>query len=271
MKLTLMRSVGLAFAAWPSAYGQFENFTFNNYGNDKLAPWGVNLTSFDANLAAPNATGRYPLPGPNISAPYGSPPGYMIIDGWAWNIAVTADIPLSLANHTSPGNQDQVFTGTTLQLVIPDSLLTGAPGSINAVVDESWRMCIMRWALPDDYNDSLRTDDGSCTSIMSNQCIKDIQNYTAYTYKSSASCKCPDLGKILPSCSGNGLPGGCAASSFEASEIRQWPNGTLNELRFGGNPHEKGDIAAYNLTGIRYRKRAPIVADDSTQSVMCNG
>jgi hypothetical protein len=74
-------------------------------GLGEYGPWDLDHNLFSNLLnKQPNATGIYPLPVPNTTAPASdSTP----VDGWVWKINVTVNIPISSSNSTKfdPGVQ----------------------------------------------------------------------------------------------------------------------------------------------------------------------
>ncbi|KAK3301864.1 uncharacterized protein B0T15DRAFT_325586 [Chaetomium strumarium] len=219
-----------------------------------FGPFGVPLTRYNELLNSPNATSQYPLLGPNISAPY--PGSGNILNGWSWVVSVAADIPLSESNSTTadwyPDNHNHNHTFTGSRVVLQQAPTTGPPAH------ESWFVCVVNWDIDlATYPSKLRTDDGSCSSVLSEQCIRDTEASVLEEYRLGLGgpnpCKCPSLTEIA-SCEGEQAKalmsgGGCAAGPFNATAIRNWPDGKLDVRQFGGPPHKARNLTAYNETG----------------------
>jgi len=176
----------------------------------QYGPFYMPIAEFREQMARPNATGRYPLPGgPDMSVPYPSGRGgagfvAAADPGWSWTISVVADIEMPRSDVEDPVNQ--TFTGAKLTLQAPTTraVTTDAPGAAAAavvVVDDSWLLCIVQFDMDIyDIPARFRQDDGSCSSVLSQQCVRAIEAETARLYTSSfdlrTPCHCPDLEKI---------------------------------------------------------------------------
>ena len=199
-------TVLLGFTA--CAVTQGTGFGTDNFGYGTYGPWSVPASEFDSFLDHGNATSNYPLEGRNISGPY---PGVSSIDGWSWSISVAADIPIE--NSKSPNTS--FFTGSRVNLNAPASL--PRLNSSQAIsVNKSWQMCVVIWHLGEAYNDKLREDDGSCSTIVSSECAKDIEDGVMKNY-TSTNCLCPNV-KSLSSCKNEEVlvRNGCEARSKSA-------------------------------------------------------
>jgi hypothetical protein len=180
-------------------------------GGDAFGPFGVPDSRYNELLDAPNATSQYPLSGRNISAPY---PGSGPIDGWSWTVSVVADIPVSLSNSTTVDSYPSNYTFTGSRVVLQ------APTGPAAAAHESWFVCVVNWDIDlSKYPSKLRTDDGSCSSVLSDQCIRDIEASALEKYSlglgGANPCKCPSVEEIA-SCGGEQAEalnsgGACAA------------------------------------------------------------
>jgi hypothetical protein len=175
-----------------------------------FGPYGMALSRYNEILNAPNATGQYNIPGPDISAPY---PGSGPADGWSLTVSVVADIAMSESNSTTVDPYpNQTFTGSRVVLQTP----TGP----SSVAHESWFLCVINWDIGlEKYPSKLREDDGSCSSVLSEQCIRDVEARTLEVYRQKfgpfTPCGCPSLSEI-PSCAGEQATalssgGGCMA------------------------------------------------------------
>ncbi|RYP60998.1 hypothetical protein DL771_010283 [Monosporascus sp. 5C6A] len=224
-------------------------FGSQNYGNRRYAPWGLEYDAMATFLERPNATGNYPLSGPDTTSASESGP----VDGWAWNIRVRADIPI---NETNGSNYDQdvlskYFTGSQITLNSPSS----------EGIDPSWLVCIIRWQVDEDYSEELRQDDGTCSSVLDESCRSDMADFVARNWADhtgSARCRCPDLSSIS-SC---GEPPaafhqGCGATIYNATSINNstrtgsysWSAGEYLAITYGGAAGARGDTTLYDQTG----------------------
>ncbi|KAI1291047.1 hypothetical protein F5Y03DRAFT_377604 [Xylaria venustula] len=225
-------------------------------------PWKEPRAEFNAFLAnSPSITGHYNIPGPNISASANSSRsvteapigGWATIGGWSWSIHVAADLPLEHSKLNLDFSQGPLYyAGLRLALNAPSSLV-GNEG--NLTVDDDWQMCVYQWSLRNvSYPRQLRTDDGTCGSVLSDQCIADIENAAAPMIQEN--CRCPVLSTI-PSCRDhadgiNVFDSECSASFFNASRIRgsEWEDGKLEIWGLGDDAtHHAGNDTAYNRIG----------------------
>jgi len=140
-------------------------------------------TQWENALENPNATGHFPIQGYDLSRPYPSTGAIpQSIDGWSLDFNVTADI--SAANATGfelPRAADGYVTGASIRLRPPASLLTAAPeGQSPVKVDNAtWQLCLNvldTRSLPQATIDAGRKDDGSCTSMLGEQCVRDLRD-----------------------------------------------------------------------------------------------
>lgn len=211
-------------------------------GTDNQGPWHEPKTEFDNLLHSPNATGSFPISGPNISAPY-SPSAKP--EGWSWFIAVVADIPIENSSVAGQNESENTFyTGGKMILNAPPS------HSQNLTVDDDWEICISRWQLDGAaYPSKLRSDNGSCLSVLTNQCIDDIK-----VAANTGRCSCP-LSREIPSCASLGddsalWDSNCITNFYNASATRAWKGGNLELGTYGGaTSHDHGDVEAYNYIG----------------------
>jgi hypothetical protein len=156
-------------------------------------------------LDKPNATGHFPVQGYDISQPY--PVGHDFvtpIDGWSLDINITADISLENADPY-PGYSwppQSYFTGINVRFNPPASLVTTSPNGSSAVrFDKStWAICMtVIWpeGLPQAALDAGKNDNGSCTSMFGEDCVRDIRSTWAGAYRMGQSCPLPPM---PPSC-----------------------------------------------------------------------
>ncbi|RWA07875.1 hypothetical protein EKO27_g7229 [Xylaria grammica] len=226
------------------------------YANDRDGPWYVPRAEFDAFLTNhPNATGNYPIPGPNISAPAApsSLGNQSSVDGWSWSIVVSADMPLVNASYKpdDDGEGPFYYTGGKVTFNAPESLL--GPGG-NLTVDDGWQVCIFTWQINDfPYSDKLRSDDGTCTSVLSDECIADMKS-EALSATVKGQCSCPIMSKI-PSCERLGdvakvFNNNCIGEFRTARSLRLWEGGKLETGAYGdAEAHHLGNNTGYDNIG----------------------
>ncbi|KAF7538684.1 hypothetical protein G7054_g2692 [Neopestalotiopsis clavispora] len=227
-----------------------------HYGSDPPnAPLGITSDKWHELFAQGiNATGEYPLtaaPSTSNSSTDG--------DGWTWRIEVKADIDLQDASAWSLDDLDdqelRYVTGSQITLEAPQQ-----------GVDADWGVCLLQWHMPYDYSDGLRDhpdrDDGTCSSVLSDQCISDLQKGMSDTWL-SLGCSCPDI-TTIDSCKPvpESFSSGCSGTYMNSTLIN---NGTTNDTagvtdwkgqqyvaeQYAGSPGARGDIAVYNETGSR--------------------
>ncbi|KAH6643481.1 hypothetical protein BKA67DRAFT_665287 [Truncatella angustata] len=211
-------------------------------------PWKEPIEDFEARLDAPNATGNYRIAGPNISVPYTDD---NTLDGWSWSLAVTADLPIA-SELASKYGSEKFYTGGKLTFNAPASLLASSTQYLT--VNDDWQICLFNWEISNvDYPDKLRTDDGSCSSVLTSECITDLQKAVA-TRSSPYQCNCPVTKDIL-SCATLGDDSGlwqntCVARLFNSTHIREWEDGKLDTWTYGGATlHDSGNVTDYNYIG----------------------
>ncbi|KAK8087572.1 hypothetical protein PG997_002533 [Apiospora hydei] len=235
-------------------------------GGGAVGPGGVNFTEFGRLLdEQPNATGIYPLSGPDLTGAVGSQEiadGWSpeLVDGWSWQIHVKADIPV---NNSEAEAQGKYFTGTQVALHTP-------PFKEN--VTDGWEVCVMTWETNRDYSDGLREDDGTCSSVLSEDCRKAITDSVSEAWKNSSRwykrCTCPSLDEL----DGCGDPrrhsrraaqptviynatrinegARLAAEVADHNPRHQFVDGRAIMTNLGGLPSaERGNLTAYNETG----------------------
>lgn len=169
----------------------------DSYGEGAgFGPWGVPDETYNQLMDSPNATSKYPLPAPDTSAPYPAPGP---VDGWSLAISVVADIAMAESDSsTAAPHGNHTFTGSRV--------LLQAPTESDSNVDESWSICVIHWDLDlENYPARLRDDDGSCSSVLSEQCIRDLEAGAIEEYRSGFGnpipCGCPVISEIS-SCDG---------------------------------------------------------------------
>ncbi|KAK4139284.1 uncharacterized protein C8A04DRAFT_33252 [Dichotomopilus funicola] len=207
-------------------------------------PWNIPEATYNEVLDSPSAVGRYTLEAPDISVRYPSPDQFA---NWTLAVSVASDFPLPWSN-TNEAEQDttsnRTFTATRVRLTPPAGI----------DVDSSWEVCVLNWDVNlETYPTQLRIDDGTCTSFLSEQCIRDVEQSVLV-----GRCSCPNLREI-ESC-GDGqadlmdsIGPGCFAKPFNKTTIEEWPAQGYNVREFGGvpHPHSQGTFnnTAYDEVG----------------------
>ncbi|KAI0470801.1 hypothetical protein GGR56DRAFT_657714 [Xylariaceae sp. FL0804] len=256
--LTGLVFITLLACSRPGATQAISPFNVDNFGGSKVAPWGLSYDQFSSLLSQPNATGRYDISGPDITAvaPV-SKPGP--VDGWYWEVSVKADIPINDTTYRDSSlPMDEYFTGAQVTLHAPST----------ADADVSWDMCVLNWQVDEDYSDELRKDDGSCSSVLSHSCIEGVKSAIAKSWSTSSGlsrCTCPDL-RTIKSC-GKKPPltfsQACIDYFINSTGYNnpgpQYGNGTKPgswsydkrylAMIYGGAPGTRGNSSLYNQTG----------------------
>lgn len=116
------------------------------------------------------------------------------------------------------------------------------------------RICLISWLLDGtDYLDKLRGDDGTCSSVLANECIGDLEE-AARSRNPGSTCSCPHASSA-PSCAAldndSALWGPtCSGTFFDAPGIRTWEEGEWDTSVYGGvTPHGPGNVTDYNYIG----------------------
>ncbi|KAH9896322.1 hypothetical protein F4778DRAFT_783598 [Xylariomycetidae sp. FL2044] len=183
---------------------------------------------FERAMAAPNATGSYPVAGFDVTKPYPGEP----IDGWTLDISVAAEIP------TTP-NGSEFVTGVGLQLKAPRALLTNASdvaGGVLPADNSTWRLCLMGFSskLSGDAN-----ADGTCTGILDDDCISDLKSLATSIGSTYSQFACP-----------NDLPSSCPTSDLMTGTHPLDERFTQTETyTVFSEAFQKGDQAQYDSLG----------------------
>ncbi|KAH6624298.1 hypothetical protein B0J18DRAFT_174077 [Chaetomium sp. MPI-SDFR-AT-0129] len=221
-----------------------------DYGGAGLpnGPWYIPVSTYNTLLDSPNATTQYSLKAPDITARF---PASNRFANWTLTVSVTADIPVSNINtsvrewHGWPLNQS--FTGSRVQLTLP----TGGDDDDDNDEEEfepdrSWEVCVINWDVHLKQDQArLRGDDGTCYSVLSEQCISDMEKQAA----SLVRCTCPNLREI-ESCQGDQAETwisetfGYSAKSFNNTDIATWRTEgyTIRSLANDPHPYSHGEI-----------------------------
>ncbi|KAK8048122.1 hypothetical protein PG994_009852 [Apiospora phragmitis] len=184
-----------------------------------IAPWGrEDSGGFFEALKTPNLTGTYSFATPNISAPLGT--GEVTeemnsaLPGWSLSVTMRTGAPF----------RGQHYTAGEVVMHTPPSLLTNitdaGSGQKNVSVLDEWKLCIIHWDLIDEpYPDAMRRDDGTCSSVLSPGCLRDVQ--------AAARRKCadPHINEIPACAKDDTRPSRTSSVSgvLPAQSIREFP------------------------------------------------
>jgi len=146
-------------------------------------------------LNDPDATGRYPIDGYDVSKPYPEEGILPPIEGWSIDVNITADIPI-------PTIPDRFISGVNIRVSPPTELIsTDSNGTTTLKADmDEWKVCISYLALSSEALEKAKSDDGSCSSIVSQECIQDLTNTDNNLDRSTGRCRSPETG--TPNCEG---------------------------------------------------------------------
>lgn len=198
-------------------------------------------------LKKPNLTGTYEFATPNISSPEApseaiTEESNSVLNGWSLSVGLTAGVPFR-ENHYLAGE---------LVLHTPESLLTNITdeGSSrkNVSVIDGWNMCVMQWTLnTQPYPTALRNDDGTCSSVLSPDCIRAVEA------KARNRCQDPRIHEI-PACANDDTRAfrtGSFSGWLPASAIREFPQGHAEMMAFSTWPAPGGprNLTLYNDLG----------------------
>lgn len=234
-------------------------------------PWGEDLSEFNKLLAdSPTARGFKSLQWYNVSTSYSE---LSMIGGWSWNLTVKGDMPVSGAKNAADAPEGQVYTGGKLSFQAPKELLK--PDGSGLVVDDAWSICILRWDLGGEpYNQRLRTDRGTCDSVLTDECIAGLEDrimpLTAPAHANGGWCECPRAADV-PECAG-GDPdvlgpwnSACHAVELDAPKLRALAGGAVDLLTFASaDVYAADNRTVYNdLGSLAWPVMAVQVAGDS--------
>lgn len=167
-------------------------------------------------------------------------------------VSVLADLPIPSSSEDS----DEFYTGGRLVFNTPFSAADVSSGSSDST-DDDWSICLYEWSVwGAPYPASLRTDNGTCSSVLSSGCIAAIEREAASNH-TSRRCKCP-IARKLPECAELGDDNTlwsttCGANWYNSSSVRAWGDQGLEKITFGSpNAHDRGNTTAqgaYNDIG----------------------
>lgn len=176
----------------PSSLGEFpSDESSEHFGTGKpTGPLGFTIEKWTELLKADiNATGEYALgEAPNTSNASTGSGG-----DWSWKIEVKADINLAESAYATSYDVTEdhplYTTGSQITLQAP-----------SGGVAPDWGVCVFSWVTEFDYSDELRDhpdrDDGTCSSVLSDQCISDLRQNVTDMWKTGLGCQCASIEKI---------------------------------------------------------------------------
>lgn len=243
-----------------SATAEFENETRGTVvyrqgsvaykpGSGGKGPWGENLDDL-ADLLSENKTawGSVPFDYPNLSNNWQE-----VSDkpGWSWDITLQGDMEVLTASKNGSAAVHYTTEGV-VSLQAP----TGQNGSA-LPVDKEWNMCLLHWDLANQrYNDKLRTDDGTCSSALSEQCRDALSRRVETAFALNGTCTCTTAAGV-PECAAEEASGatgpwdsGCTSEAVNATAMAGWAGGRKPVFGFAaGGLYDAGDLAVYNDLG----------------------
>lgn len=175
----------LAAAAAAHAYGNEGSWVFGDLTTQ--APYGLDPSAFESATSHPNATGSFPIPGYNLSAPADaqSPNGSAVV-GWSLAVSVSADVALSGLNVSSVADEHQFVEATILSL--------SAPGGEPMAFDASWRVCATVYnglSAPGTSagQNASALADGTCDAVLPGDCVKELMVGGSTAVDAVGNCK----------------------------------------------------------------------------------
>ncbi|KAI0977301.1 hypothetical protein F4678DRAFT_468508 [Xylaria arbuscula] len=179
--------------------------------------------SWEANLAHPNATGNISVVGFDVSRPWPSTQ----IDGWHPD-----------SQTMSPSNATgKTFTGTSIFLQALDNLRS-AFSNESTLDDTTWKICVV--VIPNAPQENVTTaEDGYC-SIMSSQCVSDLQQ--GYTEKFAQDQDCYGTPPATPSSCGDAINTG----NFSVQQLPLDSIGGKEVFVTASEPHDPDDQTAWD-------------------------
>lgn len=142
--------------------------------------------SLKAGLGSPNATGRYPISGPNATQPY---PGTMI-GGWELEIDVAANVPITVGPA-----RGRYASAAGLKLNPPAELVEtfgSDQKKIKADVD-SWYGCLNVFGIKGISGDA---GNGTCESLLSSDCIANLRKAILDAPETTDGSRCPNIWNV---------------------------------------------------------------------------
>jgi hypothetical protein len=195
------------------------NFGIPRADGTRSSPWALSSDAFRNALDRPDSTATFEFLGQDLSISYS---GIGLTPGWTLGINVSNNVPLTSSTETTTSDgvsvRDKATSASRIRIGAPAKLLRG-----NGVfMDPTWNFCVFLLTSPGlTLQDRLRGDNGSCATVMGDQCAADIvtavQTNTNGTGKGAGGanlCSCPDL-SLVPSCrQANVFQGGVQCSTY---------------------------------------------------------
>lgn len=138
-------------------------------------------STWDRNLAQPNATGNYSISGYDISKDYSTD----TIDGWKLSVNVTSSIPDNETLNSGSGT-GKAYTGTSIFLTAPDSVVSSVESNPSATSSTPWKICVT--VMTNGPNDAASASDNGTCSYLSAQCISDFKRAWADQFARQLDC-----------------------------------------------------------------------------------
>ncbi|KAH8900808.1 hypothetical protein GQ53DRAFT_863530 [Thozetella sp. PMI_491] len=219
-------------------------FTAELIYQDQVWPYNLPTFEYTSAISTVNSQGTFSIPGYNLTAgPSSEETSDLKVDGWTALVSVTADISLANSDPSNPDHfwgdnvdKSQFFDVANIHISPPDSLRA----SLNSgAYRAGWSVCAALWPFGL-VNDALKTAssqsdtafDGSCSGILSEQCLQDM---AAAVAENCTNLVAPDSCKL-----GIGLSG----SPVAGSQTNNLPMGLL--FTATSDPLLKGDKTAFD-------------------------
>lgn len=149
-------------------------------GFNEKPPWDIPSDQWPVLMASPDFEGEYAIDGFDISKEYPGEP----MDGWTVSMSVK-QIDADGVIDTETGKT--IFVGSTLRLNPPEDLVKDAISDAGVFHPHpSWKISGYRYNLFRPENRTkLEDDDGSCTSLLTSECISAWEEQAGETWGSS--------------------------------------------------------------------------------------
>ncbi|KAL6851177.1 hypothetical protein ACO1O0_008305 [Amphichorda felina] len=194
----------------------------------------VSDQAWESGLRNPNATGSVPVVGFNVSRPW--PARDTRDDDWTLDAKLVADLP------TKWEEDGEFYTGISLTLSPPDYLVKKL-GNGTEVLDvdiTTWQGCVtIITNLPEEVQEQGYDDDGSCRSVLGDNCVDDYLAAMLDTQGFGEVCHAPPLPE---SCEGK-FGGGAVTMGFHLNDTRLLNGPTITFS--SDETHKKGNTSSY--------------------------
>lgn len=157
------------------------------------SPWRITDEDWASLMAKPDLERVFPIEGHNISAPDDED----TIDGWTISLSVRTEMPAD--EYIDVEDSDATFSGSLVRLNPPSSIAELAQvdlaknGSFS-ILDPSWHVCYSVFNFfPLEKREKITTDDGSCRSVFSDECIRAIETSRNTSGFNDNSCAVPSI------------------------------------------------------------------------------